>query len=103
MTAAEVADKLGFGDLNAVRPRLNELEKMDIVRVIDKRINPHSGINNAVYELKREAEECCIQYWTIRKTAAQRLIANIVEQSFGAATRSQIAEVKPYARNVGKI
>lgn len=61
MTAAEVADKLGFGDLNAVRPRLNELEKMDIVRVIDKRINPHSGINNAVYELKREAEECCIQ------------------------------------------
>lgn len=50
MTAAEVADKLGFGDLNAVRPRL-----------IDKRINPHSGINNAVYELKREAGECCTQ------------------------------------------
>jgi hypothetical protein len=61
MTAAEVADKLGFGDLNAVRPRLNELEKMEIVHVIDKRINPHSGVNNAVYELKREAEECCIQ------------------------------------------
>lgn len=61
MTAAEVADKLGFGDLNAVRPRLNELEKMEIVHVIDKRINPHSGVNNAVYELKREAKECCIQ------------------------------------------
>jgi predicted ArsR family transcriptional regulator len=61
MTAAEVADKLGFGDLNAVRPRLNELEKMEIVHVIDKRINPHSGINNAVYELKREAGECCTQ------------------------------------------
>ena len=60
MTAAEVADKLGFGDLNAVRPRLNELEKMDIVHVIDKRINPHSGINNAVYALKREAGECRI-------------------------------------------
>lgn len=61
MTAAEVADKLGFGDLNAVRPRLNELEKMEVVHVIDKRINPHSGVNNAVYELKREALECCIQ------------------------------------------
>lgn len=57
MTAAEVADKLGFGDLNAVRPRLNELEKMEIVHVIDKRINPHSGINNAVYALKREGQD----------------------------------------------
>lgn len=61
MTAAEVADKLGFGYLNAVRPRLNELGKMEIVHVIGKRINPHSVVNNAVYELKREAEECCIQ------------------------------------------
>ena len=61
ISAAEVADKLGFGDLNAVRPRLNELEKMEIVHVIGKRINPHSVVNNAVYELKREAEECCIQ------------------------------------------
>lgn len=57
MTAAEVADKLGFGDLNAVRPRLNELEKMEIVHVIDKRTNPHSGINNAVYALKREGQD----------------------------------------------
>ena len=57
MTAAEVADKLGFGDLNAVRPRLNELEKMEIVHVIDKRINPHSGINNAVYKLKMEGQD----------------------------------------------
>lgn len=61
LTQQAMADKLGFGDLNAVRPRLNELEKMEIVHVIDKRINPHSGVNNAVYELKREAKECCIQ------------------------------------------
>ena len=61
LTQQAMADKLGVGDLNAVRPRLNELEKMEIVHVIDKRINPHSGVNNAVYELKREAKECCIQ------------------------------------------
>lgn len=57
LTQQAMADKLGFGDLNAVRPRLNELEKMEIVHVIDKRINPHSGVNNAVYELKREGQD----------------------------------------------
>lgn len=30
---------------------------MEIVHVIDKRINPHSGINNAVYALKREGQD----------------------------------------------
>ena len=50
-TAAEVADKLGFRELNAVRPRLHELEEMEVVRVIGKRTNPRSGVNNAIYEL----------------------------------------------------
>lgn len=54
-TAAEVADKLGFRDLNAVRPRLHELEKLEVVRVIGKRANPRSGINNAIYELIEKA------------------------------------------------
>lgn len=54
-TAAEVADKLGFRDMNAVRPRLHELEKMAVVRVIGKRSNPRSGISNAVYELIEKA------------------------------------------------
>src|SRR5699024_11933806 len=52
---AEVADKLGFRDLNAVRPRLHELEKLGVVRVIGKRANPRSGINNAIYELIEKA------------------------------------------------
>lgn len=51
MTAAEIADKLGFSDLNAVKPRLHELKAMGIVRVVGKRPNKRSGINNAVYEL----------------------------------------------------
>jgi len=51
MTAAELAEKLGFSDLNAVKPRLNELKGMGAVRVVGKRPNKRSGINNAVYEL----------------------------------------------------
>lgn len=51
MTAAEIADKLGFSDLNAVKPRLHELKAVGIVRVVGKRPNKRSGINNAVYEL----------------------------------------------------
>ena len=54
-TAAEVADALGFRDLNAVRPRLHELEEMEVVRVIGKRTNPRSGVNNAIYELMEKA------------------------------------------------
>ncbi len=51
MTAAEVAEKLGFSDLNAVKPRLHELKAMGVLRVVGKRPNKRSGINNAVYEL----------------------------------------------------
>lgn len=54
-TAAEVADSLGFRDLNAVRPRLHELEELEVVRVIGKRTNPRSGVNNAIYELIEKA------------------------------------------------
>ena len=54
-TASEVADSLGFRDLNAVRPRLHELEEMEVVRVIGKRTNPRSGVNNAIYELIEKA------------------------------------------------
>lgn len=51
MNAAELADKLGFSDLNAVKPRLHELLGMGIVRAAGKRPNRRSGVNNTVYEL----------------------------------------------------
>ena len=56
MTAAELAEKLGFSDLNAVKPRLHELKSMGIVRVVGKRPNRRSGVNNAVYELEARGQ-----------------------------------------------
>ena len=55
MTAAEVADKLGFSDLNAVKPRLHELLEAGIVQAVGKRRSTRSGVGNAVYKLIEKA------------------------------------------------
>ena len=61
LKAVEKAGKqyLFFTNNSSRSPRdyMAKLEKMEIVHVIDKRINPHSGINNAVYALKREGQD----------------------------------------------
>lgn len=54
MTAAEVADKLGFSDLNAVKPRLHEMLGMGVVRAVGKRKSTRSPIPNTVYELTED-------------------------------------------------
>lgn len=40
MTAREIAYKLGFTDLNTVKPRLTELRDAGIVEVIGKKVDP---------------------------------------------------------------
>ena len=52
-TAPELAEWLGFSDLNSVKPRITELKKAGLVGVVGKRPNAHTGVSNAVYELRR--------------------------------------------------
>lgn len=52
-TAQELGDRLGFSDLNAVKPRLTELRACGLVRTIGKRKNPKTGKSNAVLEAIR--------------------------------------------------
>jgi hypothetical protein len=40
MTAREIADKLGFTDLNSVKPRLTELRDAGLVEVVGKKTDP---------------------------------------------------------------
>lgn len=40
MTAREIADKLGFADLNSVKPRLTELRDAGLVEVVGKKTDP---------------------------------------------------------------
>lgn len=54
-TASEVADALGFGDLNAVKPRLNELLKMGVVREAGTRKSTRSTCQNTIYEYIEKA------------------------------------------------
>lgn len=54
-TASEVADALGFADLNAVKPRLHELLKMGVVREAGARKSTRSPCKNTVYEYIEKA------------------------------------------------
>lgn len=49
MTARQIAYKLGFSDLNAVKPRLTELVKAGKVEVIDKAYDSTTSRRVAVY------------------------------------------------------
>ena len=50
-TAREVMTALGYTDLNAVRPRLTELDRMGRIRQIGKEYDPVSERNVTVYSL----------------------------------------------------
>lgn len=50
MTARQLAYKLGYSDLNAVKPRLTELMRDNKVQVIDKVKDSLTGRTVAVYE-----------------------------------------------------
>lgn len=49
MTAREIAYKLGFSDLNAVKPRLTELTQEGVVEVVGKRFDTLTGRRVSVY------------------------------------------------------
>lgn len=51
MTARQIAYDLNFSDLNAVRPRLTELEQKGIVEVVDQERDEISCRNVAVYKI----------------------------------------------------
>ena len=51
MTAAEIADKLGYKDMNSVRPRLTELKEAGLVEVTGRRPSPRTGRSTAVWEV----------------------------------------------------
>ncbi len=53
MTAEELADRLGFSDKNAVRPRLTELKDDGLIFTIGKR-RARSGRLTAVWEANND-------------------------------------------------
>jgi predicted ArsR family transcriptional regulator len=50
MTARQLAYKLGYSDLNAVKPRLTELMRDNKVKAVDKVKDGLTGRTVAVYE-----------------------------------------------------
>lgn len=56
MTAREIAEKLGFTDLNAVKPRLTELKRSGAIAVTGKRKDKVTGVHVAVYAVKEGNE-----------------------------------------------
>ena len=50
MTAREIAYKLHYTDLNAVKPRLTELMQLGVVEAIGKKYDPLTERNVAVYQ-----------------------------------------------------
>jgi len=50
MTARQLAYKLGYSDLNAVRPRLTELMRDNKVKAVDKVKDDLTGRTVAIYE-----------------------------------------------------
>lgn len=51
MTAREVGYKLGFQDLNAVKPRITELCEMGKLKATGKKYDPITDRNVTVYEI----------------------------------------------------
>lgn len=53
-TAREIAYKMGFTDLNAVKPRLTELKSQGLLEVTGKRYDPITERNVAVWKAVKE-------------------------------------------------
>lgn len=49
MTARQIANKLGYFDLNAVKPRLTEMKKAGLIEVVGKAYDMATDRNTAVY------------------------------------------------------
>ena len=54
-TAEEIRNGLGYRDMNAVRPRVNEMAKRGLVRAVGKRPGS-AGRNTAVWEVIQDAD-----------------------------------------------
>lgn len=50
MTAREIANKLGFSDMNAVRPRVTELRQMGRIQEAGTKYDRLTGRNVALFE-----------------------------------------------------
>lgn len=54
MTARMIAYKIGFSDLNAVKPRLTELKQEGKIEVIDKALDEITGVHVSVYRRRKD-------------------------------------------------
>ena len=57
MTARQLMYALNRTDMNEVRPRLTELEKRGLVRVVGKAYDVRSKRNNGIYERVKKDEK----------------------------------------------
>lgn len=55
LTAREIAYALGYNDLNAVKPRLTELNRKGVIDAVGKKYDPHTQRNVAVYRRIKHA------------------------------------------------
>ena len=55
-TARMIARRLGFNDMNAVRPRLTEMMESGIVEGIGVAYDEYTGRNTVIYAFKEEAK-----------------------------------------------
>ena len=60
LTAREIATKLGFSDLNAVKPRLTELLYDDVIRTCGKVRDAVTGRTVAVYAINDDDADIAI-------------------------------------------
>ena len=51
MTAREIATKLGYTDMNYVRPRISELQKYNVIRACGATVDPITHKTVAVFEV----------------------------------------------------
>lgn len=51
MTAREIATKLGFTDMNYVRPRISELQKYGVIQACGATVDPITHKTVAIFEI----------------------------------------------------
>lgn len=50
MTSREIAQEMGFTDMNAVKPRMTELQSLGRVKAISKKKDPVTNVRVAVWK-----------------------------------------------------